>query len=205
MKHSRGRYLTIVPDCHSSGHWVSKCAKFLDEQGVRPCRHSAMDKGILLKVYAACETGQDTAELCYTTRAMHVKDNGYMYYWAHKEISAQQKACGVNFTMNRCGKREEEDCSIAPDSTWSTAAEIIHDRIFLLRNCIPSHPAWYCVLLDDDAEKIRDFTDKIQGENAGKYKVNIEDYGTILKCGLGTDPPQDAKDWIMENYGCYFQ
>ena len=205
MKHSRGRTLTIVSDCHSSGHWVSECAKFLDEQGVRPCGHSARKKGILMKVSAACKTGQDAAELCYTTRAMRLKDDGYVYYRARKELSAQQKTFGVNFTSNRCGKKEEKDCSIAPDSTWSTAAEVIRDRIFLLYRHIQSHPAWYYILLDDDAEKIRDFIDKIQGDNAGKYEVSMEDYGTILKCGLGTDPPQDAKDWMTKKCGHPFQ
>ena len=205
MKHSRGRTLTLVPDCHSSGHWVSECAKFLDEQGVKPCRHSATEKGILLKISAACKTGQDAADLCYTTQGMRLKDDGYVYYRAHKKLSAQQKTCGVNFTINRCGRKMEEECTIAPDSTWSTAAEVIRDRIFLLCRHIQSHPAWYYILLDDDAEKTRDFIDKIQGDNVGKYKVNMEDYGTILKCGLGADPPQDAKDWMMEKCGLPFQ
>ena len=125
MKHSRGRYLTIVPDCHSSGHWVSECAKFLDEQGVRPCRHSATEKGILLKVLAACETSQDTAELRYTTRAMHFKDNGYVYHcMSGKELSPWQKACSVDFKRMKCRKREGEECSIASDSTWSTACGV---------------------------------------------------------------------------------
>ena len=76
MKHSRGQVLCLVPDCHSSGYWVVECAKFLDEQGVRPCGHSAREKGILLKVYASCKTGQDTAELCYTLQAMEVESDG---------------------------------------------------------------------------------------------------------------------------------
>ena len=121
MKHSRGRVLTLVPDCHSSGHWVSECAKFLDEQGVRPCGHLAMEKGILLKVLAACERGQDTTELCYTTRAMKLKDDGYVYHCVSgKELSPQQKAFSVNSKKRKCGKRKAE-CSIASDATWSTS------------------------------------------------------------------------------------
>ena len=161
MKHSRGRVLTLVPDCHSSGHWVSECAKFLDEQGVRACGHSAMEKGTLLKVYAACGTGQDTAELCYTTRAMELEDDGYVYHWISKELSTQQKTLGVNFTWMRCGKREEEECSIASDSTWSTAREVISDRLFIVRGSDRGRPAWRYILLDDDAEKIRNFIRKI--------------------------------------------
>ena len=189
MKHSRGRVLALVPDCHSSGHWVSECAKFLDEQGVRPCGHSTIEKGILLKVYAACGTGQDTAELCYTTRAMKVKDGGYTYYWTGEELST---LC-VNFTSIRCGKEEEEECSISSDSTWSTAGEVISDRIFIVHGNNRGHPAWYYILLDDDAEKIRDFR---QGEST----LSLINYGTVLKSGWGRDPPQDVNDWI-DKYG----
>ena len=198
MKHSRGRVLTLVPDCHSSGHWVSECAKFLDEQRVRPCGHSAMEKGILLKVCAACGTGQNTAELCYTTRAMKVKDDGYVYHWTSKELSAQQKTLGVDFTRIRCGKREKEECSTTSDSTWSTAMEVISDRLFTVRGSDGGRPAWHYILLDDDAEKIRDFTHKTM--HGGKYTINCTDYGTILKSGWGKDSPQDVKDWI-EKYG----
>ena len=201
MKHSRGRVLTLVPDCHSSGHWVSECAKFLDEQGVRPCGHSAMEKGTLLKVYAACRTGQDTAELCYTTRAMELKDDGLVHHTWGRELRTQQTALGVNFARIRCGKREEEECSIASDSTWSTAREVISDRIFLVCRSDRGRPAWRYILLDNDADKIRDFIHKTQGENAGKYTTNMTNYGTVLKSGLGKDPPQDVKDWI-EKYGC---
>ena len=109
MNHSCGRTLTIVTDCHSSGKWVSECAKFLDEQGVKPCGHSAREKGILLKVYALCQTGQDATELYYTTRAMELKEDGYVYHYWGKELSAQQKTHGINFTTLRCGKEEEEE------------------------------------------------------------------------------------------------
>ena len=189
MKHSRGRILTLVPDCHSCGHWVSECVKFLDEQGVRPCGHSAREKGILLKVCAACRTGQDTAELHYTTRAMKLKDDEYVYHrtW-RKEVCTQQKTMGVDFTRIRCGKKEE--CSIATDSTWSTA------MIILFHTSDGGRPAWHYILLDDDAKKIKDFIHKTQGENAGKYAISLTNYGTVLKSGWGKDPPQDVKDWM---------
>ena len=206
MKHSCGRILTLVPDCHSSGHWVRECAKFLDEQGVRPCGHSAMEKGILLEVYAACRTGQDTAELCYTTQAMKLKDDGIVYNWYQNKLRAQQWTLGVDFTSMRCGKKKEkEECSIATDSTWSTASEVILDRIFIFRKIDKGRLKWHYLLLDNDAEKIGNFRHKTMGANAGKYSVNPEDYGTILKSGWGRDPPQDAKDWLMEKYGLSFQ
>ena len=201
MKYSRGRVLTLVPDCHSSGHWVGQCAKFLDEQGVKPCGHSATEKGILLKVFAACETGQDTAELCYFTQAMELKEDGFVYHWLRKELSDQQETHGVDFTAIRCGKGKEK-CSIASDSTWSTASEVIGHRLRIVRGTDRSQgrPEWHYVLLDDDAVKIRDYKHKAQGENVGKYTINVSDYGVVLKSGFGKDPPQDVQDWI-ENYG----
>ena len=82
-----------------------------------------MEKGILLKVLAACEKGQDTTELCYTTRAMHFKDNGYVYHCVSgKELSSQQKAFSVNSKRIKCGRRKAEGCSIASDATWYTAS-----------------------------------------------------------------------------------
>ena len=200
MKYSRGRVLSLVSDCHSSGHWVGQCAKFLDEQGVRPCGHSAREKGILLKVCAACETDQDTAELCYFTRAMELREDGLVSDWTRKKLSDQQRAFGVDFTALRCGKGKEEECSIASDSTWSTAREVIDNRLFIARGTDQGRPTWQYVLLDDDVEKIRDFKHKVQGENVGKYTISFKEYGLVLKSGFGKEPPQDVQDWI-DNYG----
>ena len=190
MKHSRGRVLTIVPDCHSSGHWVSECARFLDEQGVKPCGHSAKEKGILLKVFAACETGQDTAELCYTTRAMFMKDDGCVYHWFDKELSAQQNTFGVDFTDIRCGEEEGEECSMAPESTWSTAWEVISHRVFTVWVKDRDRPAWHCVLL---ADKIKSFHES--------ECVDVAKHGTILQSGWGDDPPKDIVEQVIKKHG----
>ncbi len=48
-----GCVLGINADCSHSGSWVRECRTFLDEQGVRPCGHSARDKGILMTVYTS--------------------------------------------------------------------------------------------------------------------------------------------------------
>ena len=168
--------------------------EFLDEQGVKPCGHSATEKGILLKVLASCETGQDAAELCYTTRAMELRDDGYVYHRTGTKLTAQQKTAGVNFTRVRCKK--EDECGISSDSTWSTAGEVISGRIYRVRGQDDGRPAWLCILLDDDAEKIGDFI-----QNAGKESINLlMKYGTVLKSGWGKDAPQEVKDWI-KNYG----
>ena len=116
---------------------MSQCAEFLDEQGVKPCGHSAREKGILLKIFASCQSGQDSAELAYTTRAMELKEDGYVYHSLNKELSAQQTTLGVSYTKLRCGKGEEEECCIA---TWSTAREVIGRRKFIVRRTDRGHP-----------------------------------------------------------------
>ena len=192
MKCSCGQVLTIVPDCHSSGRWVSECAKFLDEQGVKPCGHSAKEKGILLKVLAACKTGQDTAELCYITRAMELKDDGYVHY-TDKTLSAQQNTFGVDFTKMRCMKGEEEECSIVPNSTWSTADEVTSGRkILLFQGTDYRGPVWCYILLDDDAEKIKDYIHKT---NAGQGII-LSKYGTVLRSRQGIDPLDEDENWL---------
>ena len=168
---------------------------------MRPCGHSATEKGILLKVLAACMTGQDTAELCCTTRAMRVKSDGRVYHWISKELSDHQNSFGVSFTEVRCGKGEGEECAIASNSTWSTASEVTSHRHYILQVTHKGRPAWHYILLDDDAEKIKEFIHKMQGGNCGKGTVNVKDYGTILRSGQGEDPSQADKDWMKEKYG----
>ena len=132
MKHSRGRGLIIVTDCHSSGQWVRQCAEFLDEQGVKPCGHSAMEKGVLLRVAASCEASQYSAELVYTTQGMELEKDGHIHFPPGKQLGRRQHTFVVDFTVVRCGKGENERCSISVDATWSTAGEVIDHPQFLL-------------------------------------------------------------------------
>ena len=78
-------------------------------------------------------------------------------------------------------------------STWSTAREVILGRAFILRGKDRGRPSWQYVLLDDDAEKIKNFNHKIMEES---FTIDARDYGTILRSGWGKDPSQEDKDWI---------
>ena len=70
ITHSCCLPLTIVSDCSNSTEWGPSCAKFLDEQGVRPCGHSATEKGILLNVYAACRAHSGAVSMCYANKVL---------------------------------------------------------------------------------------------------------------------------------------
>ena len=127
---------------------------------------------------------------------MELGDDGYVYHQTGKKLGTRQKTFGVDFTKISCGKDEEDECSIAPDSTWSTAWEVTTGRIFLICGDKQGRPMWDYVLLDDDAVKIRGFLSEVESGT-----INLESYGTVLKSGWGIDPPQDTKDWIYEKYG----
>ena len=119
MKHARCRTLTIISDCHSSGNWVSECAKFLNEQEVKPCGHSAKEKLILLKVYASCCTGQDAKQLRHTPRCLSLGDGDLLYICRNGTyLGQQQNTFSADFTRVRCGKEENEECTIPAHSDW---------------------------------------------------------------------------------------
>ena len=175
---------------------MSECARFLDEQGVKPCGHSARERGILLKVYASCQTGQDSAELTYTTRAMELEEDGYVYHYTSKELSAEQKTFGVNFTLVRCGEGKEEQCSVASSAVWSKVRDVIKHRKVLVRGTDRGCPVWRMVLLHDDAENIKAFHETV----ARRGTLDVADYGLILKSGWGNEPSPEDRKWF-EEYG----
>ena len=193
----KGRVLSIVSDCSYSGCWVKEAMSFLDEHGVGPCGHTAKEKGILVKVIASCQANEIPAELAFSTRcAKNDKNTGTISHTTTlrgKEIHDGQHTSGLDFTRVLCKSKIDEPCTMTPGSTWhqwSTA-----ERIRTVRGKDRGRPAWHYVLLVDDEETIREFHDKVK---AGS--LDIADYGQILKCGWGQDPPEETQKWIKEQY-----
>ena len=108
MRYGHGRTLTIVTDCHSSGNWVNRGKTFLHSHGIPICGHLAKEKGILLRIYASCRTGQDAIDLRYITRGITFKD-GRMDAYTDRDIGAKQKTFGADFTTPNCEKYKEEN------------------------------------------------------------------------------------------------
>ena len=195
----RGRVLTISTDCSHSGHWVKACMEFLDEQGVRPCGHSAADKGIFLKIIASCKPHEIAASPCYSVRTIdNDKNSGNIIHNVIRELRSTQHPCGYDFTQIRCTHALEEPCALPPDYTWQRMDQT--QRVFLVRGKDGGQPAWHYVLLVDDEATIDKFKRETQGEQAGKLSVNVADYGQILKSGWGRDPPNDVKEWVEKHY-----
>ena len=196
-----GRLLTVVTDCSHSGHWVKACMEFLDEQGVRPCGHSAVEKGILLKVYASCKPQQIAATPCFSVRAAtNDKNNGVMaYYIGGMKLRETQHTFGANFTQLRCGHKQiEEPCTLSPEFTWQKKSD--SERVFLVKGTDRSRPAWHYVLVVDDEETVKTFHEKVASGT-----VDVAEYGQVLKSGWGKEPPNEVVDELERTYNAVYR
>ena len=185
-------------DCSYSGSWVKACARYLDEECVLACGHSAKEKGILLKVYASCRANEEAATYCFSVNgATNDKNTGIMSYFVTKKFSDSQHSFGINFTDVRCGKGINEPCTLAPDYTWQRRSE--GERVFLVRGKDRGRPAWHYVLLVDDDEMVGEFQDKVKGGT-----VDVANYGQVLKSGWGEQPPNEVRDEIDRKYSAVY-
>ncbi len=181
--HIKGRVLSIATDCSYSGCWVKEATSFMEEHGVGPCGRAAKEKGILAQVFASCLTNEIPAELAFSTHcAKNDKNIGIVSYTINlgKEIHDGQRASGLDFTTVQCKSKIDEPCTMAPGSTWqqwSTA-----ERVMTIRGKDKGRPAWCYLLLVDDEATIGAFHDKVE------LGIDVDNYGQILKCGLGQDP-----------------
>ena len=190
----RGRVLAIASDCSHSGAWTNACLDYLDERGVRPCGHSAKEKGILIKVYASCQPQERAATNCFFVQAATIDPtSGSLTYYTTMELNESQHCYGVNTTRITCQKSIEEACALRPEFTWRNWRE--GERIHLVRGKGHGRAAWHYVLLDDDPEKTREYHQAVASGD-----INVADYGKLLKSGWGRDPPQEVKDEIYRPY-----
>ena len=202
-RYLRGRVLTIIADCSHSGAWVNACLDYLDERGVRPCGHSAKEKGILIKVYASCRPDETAATNCFFVQAAendtNIDNSGTLCYYTTKKLSKSQHCYGASTTDIMCKKSAEEACALRPEFTWRKWREGHSGRIFIQRGTDSGGAVWHYVLLDDDPQKIREYKRLMQDE-CGQHSVNPADHGKVLKSGQGRDPPQEVKDEILRPY-----
>lgn len=193
METYRGRVLTIVSDCSHSGNWVKQCYEFMDGQGIIPCGHHAVEKGILIKVLASCRPNQRAAVLGYSLNCMyHDKNLGCNMHSVSKRISDKQTSFGRDFTQMLCGKKVDEECVKDCSLTWQLKSEF--DRVRLVRGKDKGKPAWHYVLLVDDEETIDKFEEALGGN------LNVANYGEIMFSGWGENPPNDVTEKVHKKY-----
>ena len=201
MQYFQGKVLAIVSDSSYSGLWVKQCAEFFDEQGEKPCVHSAKEKEILISVRGSCRSYEIPRQLYFTLHGCgNDKNIGTLWYWNNgKELAKDQHIKQINGLSIQCGNKSINDsCTLGQESSWSKF--VLNDRIYLVRGSDRERPAWHYVLLVDDEETISKFVELTQGANAGKKTVSMDDYGQVLKSGWGQDPPNDVKEWMQKNY-----
>ena len=209
LKLFRGRVMTIVSDCSYSGTWVKECMKFLDEQEVAPCGHSARDKGILIKVLASCLSHQIPQCLSYS--AIGFKNDGvtgdmfcikaYNSVNHASKITDTQYGKGQDFTRILCGQDSSSACLCLPQANWITRDTT--KRIYSVNGEDKEKQAWQLLLVTDDDEIVLQFVEKTQGKNQAQYNIDCSKYGEILKSGLGKGPSEKEVRSVLEKYKVY--
>ena len=194
MENYRGRILTIVSDCSYSGNWVKECYEFMDGQGVGPCGHYAIEKGILLKVFGSCKANETAATLGYSVRCIffdkNTNDTLHRVGW---KIGEKQNSYGRDFTTMLCGKKVDEQCGVNVSATWRLKDEA--SRVHLVRGKDHGKPAWHYVLLVDDEDTIELFKETLKSGT-----VDVTNYGQVMESGWGKDPPNEVTDKIEKKY-----
>ena len=194
METYRGHVLTIVSDCSYSGNWVKRAYEFMDGQGIPPCGHHAIEKGILLKVVASCRPTQTARVLGYSLYCLQFdKNDETIKHHIAQQIQKGQKSFGRDFTAMLCGKKVDEDCKQDVVLTWELKLE--SQRVFLVRGKDRGRPAWHYVLVVDDYDTIDNFLEAVDSGH-----VDVNDYGESLFCGFGKDPPNETTDKLHKKY-----
>ena len=184
----RGHVLTIVSDCSYSGHWVKQCYEFMDGQGIVPCGHHAIKKGILLKVFATCRSTQRAGVLSYCLHGMTFdKNSRYIRHRVPHEIRESQHSTGRDFTEMYCGKGVDEECETDDSRTWELKLQA--ERVRLVRG----EDSWGYLLLVDDDDTIDAF------EKAESYE-DVTVYGEILCSGVGPYPPNEVTEELHKRF-----
>ena len=94
------------------------------------------------------------------------------------------------YIVCRDGATFEDPCSLPDDYTS------IDKRVWLLRSGYQGQPAWKYVLLVDDDETMKVFMYRIKND----IPIDIEDYGQVLRAGIGRDPPVEVQRSIARDY-----
>ena len=197
MENYRGHILTVISDCSHSGNWVNQCYEFLDEQGVGPCGHCAIEKGVLLKVITSCTPNQRASTLAFSLRGMYLDKNmGRIksqkdYY----KVGEHQNLIGRDFTTMLCGKKVDEACAVDVATTWKNRRAAERLRLLHGEDCGKS--TWCYFMLVDDEDTIAAYKEALNQQDDG---INVENYGQILESGYGEEPPNEVTDRIQRMY-----
>ena len=189
--HFRGRVLTIVTDCPFSGNWCGACTEELDSLAIPACGHKAMERGILVRVYASCRGDEIARDMWFST-CTAVYNDGHL--WLFRTEDERQHTQIFDFTKASCSEVNVKDCPATTDWKWKNKKFKSGDnRIILVRGKDRGHPAWHYVRVHDPLYD-ECFLQISQGS------IDVADFGKVLRSGWGKDPPPETVKWIKDEY-----
>lgn len=191
--HYRGKQLTIVSDCSYSGHWVKDCINVLDSEGILSCGHHTRERGILLKIMASCEAGQQAKMLAYVQKGMLVKGSK-IHALRSKHIAGDQVPIFGDFVVIRCRHSASESCEVYDSKcTWSDKLIDGPSMLERLQIVHKTRHTWRCILLDQDKLKLFD-----------KAMKDCTKYGTVLYAKLNEEEVRAKKIQFNLQYNVVF-
>ncbi len=164
MEHFKGKTLVINSDCPYSGQWVEACKRFLQDNHVQPCGHSAMSKKIQIKLFCSCQPHEIGSRLLYSARANRTDINtGAKYVKTDVNIGPpDQITCFVDSTKIICNQIPDAACLLRPGFTY----EMKSRRSRILYNFKEYYNDWYVILIKDES-------------NTGIVQVHDTQFGLI--------------------------
>ena len=198
-KYLKEKLLYIYSDCCYSGQWVVDCAKCLDEMSIGACGHQAIKHGMLLKVFTSCQPNQKaTLGRFIAHKALFFEEEErVMIVSCNKKLSDTQNTYGVDFTTIQClqlegatGPCRFPDISAKCSWKWEDIISLESKKrpaslLFTIRGQDREWDAWHIILVK--RELLDDFCKKIDSE-----RIDVGDYGYVIKSGWGRDPPDDV-------------
>lgn len=193
LQYMRGRVLGINSDCSHSGSWVDQSQAFMDEQGVKPCGHSAREKGMLVVVYPSCLSYQVPRKLAFSINGCRNDKNTGLYAirtcWGKPlPITDKQHSMGQNYSQVRCGAEDiASQCLCLPDADWKKWNKLnrtvtIHDS-----------EMWALVVLADDKALVNML-------ETGSIEEGISE---ILMIEDGEEPTKEEYQAATEKYAVF--
>ena len=94
--------------------------EFLDEQGVQPCGHKAREKGMVIKIFASCQSNEIPTEYCFSLSGVSNNSNtGIMRFNMSELISKRQKKDYIDSSKLYCkGTTISEPFTLPQGCTW---------------------------------------------------------------------------------------
>ena len=186
--------LTIHSDCCYSGNWVIECARTLDNLGIPPCGHKAMEKGIQIRMLASCQPNQKAAEPCYFVEGVTVEDDGNLVF-TNKQASETQTFCGTDSTKLVCCRGPDEPChseEALRGLKWEDAVNHkLKNRVYFVQGKDRNQGdknVWHLILLSSESEELMEkFYEKLKSGN-----IDVAKWGYNIESGYD-DPSEDLK------------